>query len=394
MNLERVDLNLLTHLDVLLREKNVTRAAEQLGVTQPAMSNILRRLRVLFNDPLLIRSSEGMTATERALELQPRIREVLGDLSQILEPRAEFRPLTSNRVFRIMASDYAEATLIPALVKAMRSEAPNVVLDFLTPSDVSYRDMEQGKVDMAINRFNEIPQSFHQILVWKDSFSCLLHCDSPIVDHFNLKTYLDAQHIWVSKTGMGVGFGVNPEKSGGLGWIDQAIARLGKKRKISIFTRHYQMPALLAANADLIATLPSRVAKLQATNPRLVIKDPPFYVPEFELKMAWCPLLHHHPAHRWLRQLILFVARQIIEDERKQADRLHTLQQLTGGGMRSREIFIIFYNYDIIYNKLLVAKVKSWNQFLLNCLRGCMSICMVALKIRPMMKSSVVCGSY
>ena len=104
----------------------------------------------------------------------------------------------------------------------------------------------------------------------------MLHCDSPIVDHFNLKTYLDAQHIWVSKTGMGVGFGVNPEKSGGLGWIDQAIARLGKKRKISIFTRHYQMPALLAANADLIATLPSRVAKLQATNPRLVIKDPPF----------------------------------------------------------------------------------------------------------------------
>jgi len=331
MNLERVDLNLLTHLDVLLREKNVTRSAEQLGVTQPAMSNILRRLRVLFNDPLLIRSSEGMTATERALELQPRIREVLGDLSQILEPRAEFRPLTSNRVFRIMASDYAEATLIPALVKAMRSEAPNVVLDFLTPSDVSYRDMEQGKVDMAINRFNEIPQSFHQVLVWKDSFSCLLHCDSPIVDHFNLKTYLEAQHIWVSKTGMGVGFGVNPEKSGGLGWIDQAISRLGKKRKISIFTRHYQMPALLAANADLIATLPTRVAKLQTTNPRLVIKDPPFYVPEFELKMAWCPLLHHHPAHRWLRQLILFVARQIIEDERKQADRSNALQQLIGG---------------------------------------------------------------
>ena len=163
MNLERVDLNLLTHLDVLLREKNVTRAAEQLGVTQPAMSNILRRLRVLFNDPLLIRSSEGMTATERALELQPRIREVLSDLGQILEPRTEFRPLSSARVFRIMASDYAEATLIPALVKAMRSEAPNVVLDFLTPSDVSYRDMEQGKVDLAINRFNEIPQSFHQV---------------------------------------------------------------------------------------------------------------------------------------------------------------------------------------------------------------------------------------
>jgi DNA-binding transcriptional LysR family regulator len=317
MNLERVDLNLLIYLDVLLREKNVTRAAEQLGVTQPAMSNILRRLRTLFNDPLLIRSSEGMTPTERALELQPRIREVLADLSQILEPRTEFSPYTSTRVFRIMTSDYAEATLVPRLVKAMRSEAPNVVLDFLTPSDVSYRDMEQGKVDLAINRFNEIPQSFHQVLVWRDSFSCLLSSQSPIVQQFNLKNYLEAQHIWVSKTGMGVGFGVNPDKSGGLGWIDQALDRIGQKRKISIFTRHYQMPALLTANADLVATLPTRVARLQALNDKIVIKEPPFYIPEFELKMAWCPLLHHHPAHRWLRQLILFVARQMVEEERR-----------------------------------------------------------------------------
>lgn len=317
MNLERVDLNLLIYLDVLLREKNVTRAAEQLGVTQPAMSNILRRLRTLFNDPLLIRSSEGMTPTERALELQPRIRDALSDLALILEPRTEFRPFTSTRVFRIMTSDYAEATLVPRLVKAMRSEAPNVVLDFLTPSDVSYRDMEQGKVDLAINRFNEIPQSFHQVLVWRDSFSCLLSPSHPAVGHLSLKSYLEAQHIWVSKTGMGVGFGVNPEKSGGLGWIDQALERIGQKRKISIFTRHYQMPALLAANVDLIATLPTRIARLQANNQNLVIKEPPFYIPEFELKMAWCPLLHHHPAHRWLRQLIMFVARQMVEEEKR-----------------------------------------------------------------------------
>lgn len=263
MNLERVDLNLLIYLDVLLREKNVTRAAEQLGVTQPAMSNILRRLRNLFNDPLLIRSSEGMTPTERALELQPRIRDALSDLSMILEPRTEFRPYTSNRVFRIMTSDYAEATLVPRLVKALRSEAPNVVLDFLTPSDVSYRDMEQGKVDLAINRFNEIPQSFHQVLVWRDSFSCLLNGKHPAASNLNLKSYLDAQHIWVSKTGMGVGFGVNPEKQAGLGWIDQALERIGQKRKISVFTRHYQMPALLASNVDLIATLPTRIARLQ-----------------------------------------------------------------------------------------------------------------------------------
>lgn len=316
MNLQKVDLNLLVYLDVLLREKNVTRAAEQLGITQPAMSNILRRLRSLFNDPLLVRSSEGMTPTERAGELQPRIREVLAQVNVLLEPRTEFRPYSTSRVFRIMTSDYAEATLVPRLVKALRSEAPNVILDFLTPSDVSYRDMEQGRVDLAINRFNEIPQSFHQVLVWRDTFSCILSADSPYLQRFNLKNYLKAKHVWVSKTGMGVGFGVNPEKSGGLGSIDQALQRLGQKRQISVFTRHYQMPAMLAANKDLIATLPSRVAHLQAhNNSNIVVKEPPFFIPEFELTMAWSPLLQHHPAHRWLRQLILHVARQVISEE-------------------------------------------------------------------------------
>lgn len=92
--------------------------------------------------------------------------------------------------------------------------------------------MKQGRVDLAINRFNEIPQSFHQVLVWRDTFSCLLSADSPYVERFNLKNYLKAQHVWVSKAGMGVGFGVNPEKSGGLGAIDQALQRLGQKRQI------------------------------------------------------------------------------------------------------------------------------------------------------------------
>lgn len=315
MNIARVDLNLLVYLDVLLREKNVTRAAEQLGITQPAMSNGLRRLRVLFNDPLLIRSSEGMRPTERALDVQPKVRQILEETQFILEPRQEFKPLTSKRVFRIMASDYAEATLLPALIKHIRSEAPNIILDFLTPSDVSYQDMEQGRVDMAINRFNEIPQSFHQNTVWKDTFSCLINSANPIARGFNLKGYLSGQHIWVSKTGMGVGFGVNPEKSGGLGWIDQALARIGQKRKITIFTRHYQMPGLLAQNNDLIATLPTRVARMQAISSNLLLKDPPFYIPPFELKMAWSPLLHHNPAHQWLRRLIMYTANRLMEEE-------------------------------------------------------------------------------
>ena len=304
MNLASADLNLLKYLDVLLREKNVTRAAEQLGITQPAMSNSLKRLRLMFGDPLLIRTSEGMTATDRAQELQPLVRQLIAQAESLFTPEDGFQPSDSRRVFRIMTSDYAEATLVPHIVRRLREEAPNVVLDFLTPSDVSYPDMEQGRVDMALNRFNEIPGSFHQVTLWRDTFSCLLNRDNPIAENFDLDSYLSAQHIWVSKTGFGVGFGMNPEKLGGLGWIDHALQRLGRSRKISIFTRHYQMPALLAMNNDLVATLPSRGARMQLQNDNLVIKAPPFEIPEFELKMAWSPLLHHNTAHRWLRRLI------------------------------------------------------------------------------------------
>ncbi|MGI9275536.1 MAG: LysR family transcriptional regulator [Endozoicomonas sp.] len=309
MNIARVDLNLLVYLDVLLRERNVTRAAEQLGITQPAMSNGLRRLRDLFGDPLLIRTSDGMTPTERAEELRPLITDALQSLEKAVQPRAEFNPLESSRVFRIMASDYAESTLIPLLLRQLRIQAPNVTLDVLTPSDVSFHDVEQGRVDMAINRFDSLPQSFHQSLLWKDSFSCVLSRSNPILEEFTLENYLEAQHIWVSKTGMGIGVGVNPEDVQQLGWVDEALSRLGHSRNISVFTRHYQVAMLLSGQHDLIATLPSRLGYLQKFNPSLVVLAPPFDIPPIELTMAWSSLLHHNSAHQWLRGIIKNVAR-------------------------------------------------------------------------------------
>jgi len=308
MNIDRVDLNLLVYLDVLLREGSVTKAAQQLGITQPAMSNGLRRLRELFSDPLLVRTSEGMSPTERAQELQPVIRRVLGELEMALQPLEEFDAQSSSRVFHIMVSDYAESTLVPELVKRLHKEAPNVILDFLTPSDVTFKDVEAGKVDLAINRFDEMPQSFHQITLWQDDFVCLVNPDHPAINHFDMDAYLASQHIWVSKTGMGAGVGVDPEKVVRLGWVDNALSKLGHKRKISVFTRHYQMPALLALNNDVIATLPRKVAQMQADSSQLLVKMPPFEIPPFELKMAWSPLLQHHQAHRWLRRTIVDVA--------------------------------------------------------------------------------------
>ncbi len=311
MNIHRVDLNLLVYLDVLLRERNVTQAANQLNLSQPAMSNGLRRLREVFNDPLLVRTSDGMTPTERALELEPLVREVLSKVDQALQPTADFDPGSAERVFRIMASDYAESTLLPALLAKLRKEAPGISLDIMTPSDVSFLDVERGKVDLVINRFDSMPQSFHQNIVWTDSFSCLLSADNPLLKDFTLESYLEAQHVWVSKTGMGVGVGVNPEDVQRLGWVDAALAKLGKKRHITVFTRHYQAAMILAERNDLVVTLPTLAAQLQHDNPRLVIKTPPLDIPPLELKLAWSPLLQHNPANRWLRQLIVETGREV-----------------------------------------------------------------------------------
>lgn len=311
MNVNRIDLNLLVYLDALLRERNVTQAAHQLSLSQPAMSNGLRRLRELFDDPLLVRTSEGMTPTERALELEPLVREVLSKIDHAVQPRTAFEPGGADRVFRMMASDYAESTLLPAVLGKLRNLAPGITLDIMTPSDVSFLDVERGKVDMLINRFDSMPQSFHQIHLWNDSFTCVLSPQNPVLEDWTLDNYLRANHVWVSKTGMGVGVGVNPADVQRLGWVDVALNKLGKKRQIRVFTRHYQAAMTLAEQNDLIVTLPSRAAQLKLENPRVVLREPPLEIPPLELKMAWSPLLQHNPANRWLRKIIADTAREL-----------------------------------------------------------------------------------
>lgn len=309
----RLDLNLLQYLDVLLRERNVTRAASQLSLSQPAMSNGLNRLRQMFDDPLLVRTSDGMTPTERALQLQPLIRDVLSSIDKAVQPQSAFEAASAERFFRIMATDYAESTIFPHVLHRLREEAPGIKLDIMTPSDVSFLDVEQGKVDMVINRFDSIPQSFHQQTIWEDDFSCLFSVNNPIRDNFTLQTYLQAQHVWVSKTGMGVGVGMNPDDVQRLGWVDEALTRIGHQRRITVFTRHYQAAMLMAEQNDLIVTIPSRAGKLQAHNPRVVVERAPFEIPPISLKMAWSPLLQNNPAHQWMRRLIVEVARQQVD---------------------------------------------------------------------------------
>ncbi len=310
MNISKIDLNLLIYLDVLLREKNVTRAASQLNITQPAMSNGLKRLRTLFNDPILVRTSDGMVPTERARGLAPSIRKILLELEEALQGEEEFNELNSQRVFRIMASDYAASTLIPALLKLLNKVAPNITIDIMTPSDVTFHDVEAGKIDMAINRFDELPQSFHQKAIWRDSFSCLLSADNPVVSKFNLNSYLAAKHVWVSKTGFGVGVGMDPKDVQKLGWVDEALARVCKKRDIKVFTRNYHVAMQLAYEDELVATLPTKAAMLHKDDANFTVLKPPFEIPDIELKMIWSPLLHHDASHIWFRHLVMEAANE------------------------------------------------------------------------------------
>ena len=304
MKSNQLDLNLLRYLDVLLKEQNVTRSASLLGITQPAMSNGLRRLREMFNDPLLIRTSEGMIPTERAQSLRPLLRETLLSVDQLIEPSNLFDPQTSTRVFRIMTSDYAEVALLPRLLKHLQKRAPNIILDILTPNDIHFSEVEKGQIDLVINRFDNMPQTFHQKILWDDTFSCVFAVDNPLSHDYRLETYLKAKHIWVSKTASEVGIGITPYDTRRLSWVDDALLKIGHKRQISVYTNHYQSAAHLAEGKGLIATIPSRTADMLLDNPRILIKKPPFEIPKFELKMIWSPLLQHNVAHQWLRNMI------------------------------------------------------------------------------------------
>jgi DNA-binding transcriptional LysR family regulator len=183
----------------------------------------------------------------------------------------------------------------------------------MTPSDVSFHDVERGKVDLVINRFDSLPQSFHQVHLWDDSFSCIVSASNPIIKGWNLSAYLSGKHVWVSKTGMGVGVGMSSDDVQRLGWVDDALDKIGAKRDIALFTRHYQAALLLGEQEDLIVTLPSMAANQLKDNPKVVILDPPFEIPRMRLKMVWSPLLQHDPGHRWVRQLIKTVSEEILD---------------------------------------------------------------------------------
>jgi len=309
MNIENFDWKLLICFERLRRERKVSRAAEQLNISQPAMSQSLKRLRSLLDDPLFVRTTQGMQPTERALQLEPLVRQSLVLAEQALSPVESFDYAQSDIVFRLLVSDYVEGALITTLVQYLQEHAPMISLDVLTLSDGDFQDLEKGKIDLAINRFDYIPQSFHHRVLWSDSYVCMVNKAHPLVKNNTLEQYLESRHIWVSKTGVGVGTGMSQDNVRKLGWVDGALKSIGLERNIKVFTRHYQIIPLLLQESDLVATIPIQAARSYATNDDLTVIPAPFTMTPYDVKMVWSPIVHHRSAHQWLRNTLFTLAK-------------------------------------------------------------------------------------
>lgn len=317
MNIESFDLNLLVCFDRLMREKNVSRAAEQLNISQPAMSQSLKRLRQLLDDPLFVRTTQGMQPTERAIQLEPLVRQSLLLAEQALSPQEAFDPSQSHTVFRLLVSDYVEGSLITAFVRYLQDHAPAISLDLLTLSDGDFQDLEKGKIDLAINRFDYIPQSFYHRILWRNSYVCMVNKSHPLIENNCLDEYLKSRHIWVSKTGVGVATGMSQDSARKRSWVDEALNTLGYERDIKVFTRHYQIVPLLLRNSNLVATIPKKAAESYAEHPDLRVISPPFSMDPYDITMVWSPIMHHNSAHQWLRHTLVSLAKEQSDQGRK-----------------------------------------------------------------------------
>jgi DNA-binding transcriptional LysR family regulator len=186
-----------------------------------------------------------------------------------------------------------------------------ISLDVLTLSDGDFQDLEKGKIDLAINRFDYIPQSFHNRTLWRDSYVCMVNKAHPLVQNNTLEQYLASRHIWVSKTGVGVATGMSQDNVRKLGWVDGALKALGLERNIKVFTRHYQIIPLLLRDSDLVATIPIKAAESYAKNQDLTVIPVPFEMAPYDIKMVWSPIKHHRGDHQWLRNALVSLAKDM-----------------------------------------------------------------------------------
>lgn len=291
------DLNLLVALETLLAERNVTRAARRLNLSQPALSARLARLRDLFGDPLLLPAQRGMIPTERARELEEPLRRALDGVRGVLAAGAAFDPASADLTLSIAASDAAQSAVLIPLATVLGMEAPGIRLAFraLEVQRV-ITQMEAGELDLALMIPEIAPPRLRLETLFEERYVAIVRRDHPRVGAaLDLDTFCSLEHVVVSPSGGGF-----------TGPADAALAAHGRSRRVALSAATFLIVPEIVARTDLIALVPERL--VTGRTERLRLLEPPLPVPGFTMAMVWHDRTGDHPAHRWLRGRLRAVA--------------------------------------------------------------------------------------
>ncbi|GAB3106595.1 LysR family transcriptional regulator [Aestuariicella hydrocarbonica] len=297
MSLQSFDLNLLKTFDSLMETRSVSLTAQQLSLTQPAVSNALARLRRLLDDPLLVRTRQGMEPTERALSLKAPIKEGLRKLEGALLPTNAFDPSQIRRRFTLAAPDFIGVELLSRLLPRWKKIAPSIsiAVHHLGP-ETPEKGLEQGSVDLAVGRFLDVPSRFNRQSLRTDKLVCLVARDHPCPKQsLSLKDFLALQFVWVSN-------------SGRRGMVDHWLDQKNVQRDISVVVSTYTSGAMLVAESQYAMVIAGSYADYFSE--RLPVKALPmnFDPGQFTIDMLWHPFSDGDTAQRWLRNEILLVS--------------------------------------------------------------------------------------
>jgi DNA-binding transcriptional LysR family regulator len=294
MDIKSIDLNLLIVLDTLLRERNVTRAAKRLHLTQSATSSALNRLRKLFGDPLLVRTSHGMVPTPKALALQMPLGDAMRGVQSLFMVQESFDPKRIFESFVMVASDYIQVLLLPSLLQVLQHEAPGLDLIVRPPQGQLHRtELESGAIDLVIAPY-EAPPSFYQKEFWREDFVSVVAAHHPLAQKMGpitLEEFTHWPHIEVSFSG-------DFRNS-----IDQRLADIGIRRRVALAVPSLGTAIDLLPKTLYIATLPRTLAARHGT--QVHVLQSPIPPASFRLRIIWHERAHKSPLHTWMRRLLL-----------------------------------------------------------------------------------------
>ena len=300
--MNNIDIKLLNLFVVLINERSVSNTAERLGMTQPAVSLALSRLRELFHDPLLLRSGRRMTPTSRALQIESSVRNMLSDYSALTRPPTVFDATKSTRVFVITAPEHVELRLVPNLLSKLRSLAPHVQLEVKAPNpERSFELLESGEVDLRLAWLIHPNVALRSLLCFQDKMVCIAKTNHPrIKSQLSLNDFLSIPH---ART-----LGARGNTTNRV--IDETLHGLGKKISMSFQMQNFGTVANVVGATDMIAMIPYSLAVKFAEQLPLQIIDPPIRLPRIKYAAYWHERSQHDTGHQWLRQLIVKAAKE------------------------------------------------------------------------------------